>query len=136
MDLRRAPGVLVSAPRISAGFDGYEPVPPLPIGQAAAGAGEVRVERRWVVVHRVHVSPGGVGLPHLDQCVTHRLAVAVDDAAADDDPFAERLAIMLPRQAGVPCEHRPAPKRGPGHLPEPLPPTPHQPPSTPPPTAT
>src|SRR6266446_6459239 len=98
MDVRRAPGVLVIAPWVSARFDGDEPVPPLPIGQAAAGANEVRVERRGVVVLRVHVSPGGVGLPPLYQRVTHRAAVAVDDAAADDDPFAERLAIMLPRQ--------------------------------------
>jgi hypothetical protein len=50
--------------------------------------------------------------------VTHRVAVAVDDAAADDDPFAERLAIMLPRQVGVACKNGsmscPRPNTGPG----------------------
>jgi hypothetical protein len=48
------------------------------------------------------------------------VAVAVDDATADDDPFAERLSIMLPRQVGVAWEHRHAPEHGPGQLMEPF----------------
>src|ERR1700687_1400742 len=95
MDVGGAPGVLVVAPWVSAGFDGDEPVPPVPVGQATAGAGEVRVERRTVGVLGIHISAGGMGLPHLHQRVTHRVSVAVDDATADDDPLAERLSFML-----------------------------------------
>src|SRR5260370_41454009 len=114
MDVRGAPGVLVVPQWISAGFDSDEPVPPLPIGQAAAGAGEVRVERRGVVVYRVDIPPGGVGLPYLHQRVSHRVAVAVDDATADDHPFAERLSIMLPRYVGGAWEPPIAPDHGHG----------------------
>ncbi len=85
-------------------FHGYapgltvdEPVPAVVVGQAAPGAGEVRVERRVVGVDLVPVAAGGVGLPDLDQLPAQRLAVAPEDAAADDDPLARAAA---PRAGG------------------------------------
>ncbi len=65
-----------------------------------------------MVVDRVDVSAGGVGLPHLDERSAHRTPVGVGHAAADDDPLAERLSGVLPRQVGIlgprrdPAEHR------------------------------
>ena len=47
------PGVVVVAPGIGAGADGDEAVAALVVGQGAAAAGEVRVERRVVLVDRV-----------------------------------------------------------------------------------
>ena len=63
--------------------------------------GEVRVERRVVVVHRVGIATGRVRLPDLDQLAAHRPAVVAQDTAADDDPLAERLTVVLPRQVVV-----------------------------------
>src|ERR1700724_235860 len=106
MDVRGAPRVLVVAPWVSARFDGDEPISTLAVGQATAGACEVRVERRGMIVHRVYVSPGRVALPHLDQRVTHCTPVAVDDAAADGDSLPKRLPFVLLRQVSVSWKHR------------------------------
>jgi hypothetical protein len=38
------------------------------------------------------VAAGGVGLPQLDQRIRHRRAVAVEDAAFDDNALAGRIA--------------------------------------------
>ena len=46
VDVRRPPGVVVVAPRIRAGLDRHEPVAAVVVGDGAAGAGEVRIERR------------------------------------------------------------------------------------------
>jgi hypothetical protein len=73
-----------------------------------------------MVVHRVHVSPGSIGLPHLHEGVTYGAPVAVDDTAADDDPFAKRLSVVLPRQVGVLGEYRDTPKHWAGQLVKPF----------------
>jgi hypothetical protein len=65
------------APGVRAGLDGGERVPSRVVGQAAAGAGEVRVQWRGVLVALVHVPTGRVGLPDLHQLPPHRAAVAV-----------------------------------------------------------
>ena len=83
------------APRVRARLDAHEPVAALVVRQAAAGAGEVRVERGRVLVAVVEVAAGGVRLPDLDQRRADRPAVAVGDPAGDDDPLAERLALVL-----------------------------------------
>ena len=69
VDVRRPPGVLVVPPRVGAGLDRDEAVAALVVGEAAAGAGEVRVERRRVLVDLVPVAAGGVRLPDLDERV-------------------------------------------------------------------
>ena len=89
------------APGICARLDGDEPIAPVVVGDAASCAGEVRVERGVVVVDLVRVPPGSIRLPDLDQLTAERLAVAPEDAAADDDPLAERLTLVLPREVGI-----------------------------------
>src|ERR1700693_2985185 len=105
MDVGGAPRVLVVTPWIGARLDRDESIAPLAVGQAAAGAGEVRIERRRVGALPINLTPGrggaavrsnvppeGVALPHLDQRVTRRAPVAVEHPAADVDPLTQRLA--------------------------------------------
>ena len=101
------------APWVRAGLDRDEAVAALVVGEAAAGAGEVRVERRGVLVDLVPVAAGRVRLPDLDQRVAHRPAVLVEHAAGDDDPLAERLALVLARQVAVELAERASPNTGP-----------------------
>src|SRR5262249_58144151 len=75
-------------------------------GKPAPGAGEVGARRGGVWVGRTWVAPGGVPLPHLDQCVAHRAPVTVQYPAADDDPFAQRLSIVLAGEVVVELPHR------------------------------
>jgi hypothetical protein len=73
-----------------------------------------------MIVPRVNVSPGGVGLPHLHERVTHGASITIDDAAAYDDPFAQWLAVVLVRQVGVLRDHRNTPKHWAGELVKPF----------------
>ena len=95
MDVRGAPGVGVVAPRVGAGPDRHEAEVALLVGQAAADAAEVRVDRARPVVPAVAVAAAGVGLPDLDQRVRHRRARRPPHVAVDDDPLALRLALVL-----------------------------------------
>jgi len=90
MDVRRPPGVAMVLPSVCAGADGDEPVAALGIGEDAAGAVKLGVERRVVPILRVVVAAGGVGLPDLDHGTRHRLAVLVRHGARHDDPLANR----------------------------------------------
>ena len=105
VDVRRTPGVVVVAPRVGARLDRREAVAALVVGQRAAAAGEVRVERRGVLVAVVAVATGGVGLPDLDELVAHRAPVAVEDPARDHDALAQRLADVLAGEVGVERRH-------------------------------
>lgn len=89
------------APRVGAGLDRQEPIGAVRPGQAAAGAGEVGVERGRVLVALVAVAPSGIGLPDLDQLTGHRPAAFVDDASGHRDALPDRLARMPGRQVGV-----------------------------------
>ena len=77
VDVLRAPRELVILPRVRAGLHGDEPVPALGVGEGAADAVEVGIERRVVVVARVVIAPRGVRLPDLDQRVADRTGVGV-----------------------------------------------------------
>src|SRR5438105_14826054 len=89
-------------PGMGAWVDGDEAVATILVGDAAAGAAEVGVEGRWMLVLLVEIATGGIGLPELDYRVPDRPAVAVEDAAADDNALAQRLAGVLPRQIVLP----------------------------------
>src|SRR5262249_15038361 len=101
VDVRRAPGVLVVPPRVRARLDGDEAVAALTVGEAPAGAGEVRVERRGVLVDLVSVPSGGVRLPDLDERAAQRPSFLVEHTPLDDDSLAERLALVLTREIGL-----------------------------------
>ena len=89
----RAPAVGVVLPRVGPRLDGQEAVAAVLVGQAAPGAEEVRVERRVVLVGLVHVAPGRVGLPDLDQGVRRGPAVLVQHPPGDDDALAQGGAV-------------------------------------------
>src|SRR5215831_531934 len=93
MDVIRAPGVRVVAPRVCARLDGDERVSAVVVRERAAATAEVRVERRAVLVDDVAVATGRVRLPDLDELAPERPTVRVEDATADDDPLSERLAL-------------------------------------------
>ena len=113
VDVRGPPRVLVVAPRVGAGLHRHEAVAAVVVGETAAGAGEVRVERRRMPVDLVVVAAGGVRLPHLDERAADRPPVLVEHSAGDDDPLAERLAFVLARQVVV-AARRACPRRRPG----------------------
>src|SRR5262245_15805009 len=101
MDVRRTPGVRTVRPRIGAGLDGDELVMTLRVGHHAAGAREVRIERRGMLVVDMGVAAAGVGLPDFDERIGHTAAILVDHAAVHDDALAERITRMLARQVAV-----------------------------------
>ena len=101
VDVRRPPRVRVIPPRVCAGLDRREAVPALAVGEAAAGAGEVRIEWCRMPVDLMAVAPGCVGLPHLDERASQRASVLVDDASVDEDALAERLPLVLAREVVV-----------------------------------
>src|SRR3546814_5450720 len=90
MDMRRPPRIVMIAPGIGAGLDGDEAIAPRVVGHHPARAGEVRVERRVMLVPRVDVAAAGIGLPDLHQGPRHRAAVFVEHAAAHDNALAKR----------------------------------------------
>src|SRR6266516_2210171 len=98
MDMRGPPRIGVIAPRIGAGLHRDEFVTALGIGRGQAGAGEIRIERRGMLVALMDIAAAAVGLPDFDQRVGHAPAVFVEHAAVHDDALAERLAGMLLRQ--------------------------------------
>jgi len=95
MDMRGTPGVVVIAPRIGAGLDGDEAVVAGGIALGAACAGEVRIQRRRMLVADMDVAAAGIGLPDLDQRVGHAATVLVEHMAVHDDALADRLAAVL-----------------------------------------
>ncbi|CPR13583.1 hypothetical protein BN971_04895 [Mycobacterium bohemicum DSM 44277] len=101
VDVRRAPRVAVVTPRVRAGLDGQEAEGPVAPGEAAPGAGEVRIQGRRVRVALVAVAPGGVGLPDLDQLAGHRSARPVDQPSGDDDALPDRFSGMAGGEVGV-----------------------------------
>ena len=110
------PGIVMIAPRVGPRLDGQEAVEAVRIGRGAAGPREVRIERRRMVVPGVEITSGRVGLPDLDQRVSHGMAVCVDDTAVHDNAFAKRLARVLPRKIVVGLGDRTMSKERAGEL--------------------
>ena len=101
-------------PGIGARLDRHEAELPFGVGERAARAGKIRVQRRGVLIALVRVAARRVGLPDFDERVRNRAAILVDHASLDDDPLAERLAGVLPGEIviggtdRVPSVHRTA----------------------------
>src|SRR6266404_9677596 len=94
MDMVRPPGIVVIAPGIGARLDRSEPIPAVIIGVDAALAAKIRIERRVVLVARVLIAAGSIGLPDLDNGLGYRPAILVGDPAVHDDALAEcRFAV-------------------------------------------
>ena len=101
VNMRRPPGIVVIAPRISARLHGKKLIAAFGVGDGAARAGEIRIERGGMLIDHVHIAPGSIGLPDLDQRIRHRLAVLIEHAAVHNDALAQRLALMLLGQIGI-----------------------------------
>src|ERR1700732_1391303 len=106
MDMVGPPRIVVIAPGIGARLDRGEPVPALIIGIYPALAAEVRTDRRVMLVRRVLIAAGGIGLPDLDYRARDRPAILVGDAALHDDALAERRFPINDRKIGERRESR------------------------------
>src|SRR5882724_13271689 len=95
MNVSRAPGIVMVAPRIGAGFDGDEFVIAFAVGLRASGAGKIRIERRRMLVADMDITAAGIGLPDLEQGIRHAAAVLIQHMAVHDDALAERLTLVL-----------------------------------------
>src|SRR5712692_567718 len=98
MNVRRPPGVVMISPRIFARLNRDEPISAFAVSERVSAASKIRIEGSIVLVDFVQVTSRGVGLPDFDECVRNRPAVFIQHPSAHDDPFAERLTGMLPRQ--------------------------------------
>src|SRR5690606_36210924 len=65
------------------------------VGQRAATAAEIGIERREVAFALVAIAAAGVGLPDFDQRVGHRAGVFVEHLTVDDDALTDGVAAVL-----------------------------------------
>src|SRR5690625_636672 len=72
---------MVVFPRVRPGLDRHETPIAVVIGQGASGAGEVRIDRRWMLVSLMDVSARGIGLPNLNKLAGYTSASAVEKAS-------------------------------------------------------
>src|SRR5688572_30365245 len=91
----RTPSVVVIPPRISAGFDRHEAITAIATRKRAAAPGEIRIERGCMIIDRMAVATGRVGLPDFNQAIRYWFAVLIEHSTADDYAFAQRLSLML-----------------------------------------
>src|SRR4029077_10834507 len=101
VDMLRPPRIMMIAPRIRAGLHRHEAIRAVDIGHHSADSGEVRIERRFVLVAVVSIAARGVGLPNFDETLWNRAAILVEHAAGHNDTFAERLTADKTRHVGV-----------------------------------
>ncbi len=94
MDVRRPPAIDVVAPRIGPRLHRAEIVVARLIGQRAAAAAEIGIDRREIGVLLVPVATAGIGLPELHQRVRHAAPGLVQHAAMHHDPFADGIAVL------------------------------------------
>src|SRR5262245_50408567 len=83
------------APGIGTWLDADELVIALCVRDTAAGAREVGIERRVMLINDVTIAAGGIALPDLDKGIGYRPPTLVKHAALDDDALAQGLAGVL-----------------------------------------
>src|SRR5688572_28547809 len=98
MEMRRPPGIQMVPPGIGARFNGLKPVATIRVGDAAAHAGEVRVEGSRMLVLIMRVPTGRVGLPHFDELMRNRPAFAVEHLTGDYKALTQRFPDVLDRE--------------------------------------
>src|SRR5262249_15138730 len=101
VNVRRSPSERVVLPRIGAGLHRHDAIPALVVREYRALAKKVRVERRVVVVDRMRVFPGRVGLPYLDDRPPHGPSILVEKSADEHHLLAERRAPAPGCQIGL-----------------------------------
>ena len=93
--MRRAPVVWPVAPRVGPWLDSAKAVITFTVGQGAAHAAEVWVQRRQVAVVLVTIPTACVGLPDFHQGMRNRLAILIAHATCQDDPLAYRQTAIV-----------------------------------------
>src|ERR1700722_4419478 len=68
----RSPRIVMIAPRIRTRLDGHEAICAVLVGYDSPDAGEMRIERCFVLVVGVSIAAGSVRLPNLDQSARNR----------------------------------------------------------------
>ncbi len=99
--MRRSPGIGMVAPRVSARTYRHKSIKTIVIGERSTGTGEVRVQRRIMLIALMPVTTRSIGLPHLDQGIRYGAAILVHHTTAHQDALSQRLTIMLPREIGI-----------------------------------
>src|SRR5687767_7250174 len=100
MNMRRPPGISMIEPGIGARLDCQKPILPLIIRDAASGSDKIWVQRRIVLIHRMAIATGGVGLPDFHERIRYWSLLFVDHSADDDDALTQRLftAVRVARE--------------------------------------
>src|SRR6266545_7782703 len=93
MNMRRAPCIGVIEPRIGAGLYREISIFTLLIGYTTSRAGEIRIQRRIMLVYGMMITPGGVRLPNLDERIWHGPFRFVQHASDDNDPLTHRFFV-------------------------------------------
>src|ERR1700722_8011784 len=101
VNVRRTPGILVITPWVGTRLDGQKAIRSVGFGQATAHPGEVRIDRRRVVVALVVLATGSIGLPDLDELARHRPTRCVPQPPGHDDALPDGLAGMAGGEVGV-----------------------------------
>ena len=104
------------APRIRAGLDRDEAIVALVVGEGAARAQEIRIERRRMIVARVAIASRRIGLPDLHQGMRHAAAVFIHHPAGHDDALALWRLGEMQRQVVIGLADRVVSVDGPGEF--------------------
>src|SRR6266550_7498107 len=91
MNMGRPPCVGMVEPRISSRLDRQVAIFAVLIRHAPSRTGEIGIERRVVLIDRMMIAAGGVGLPDFDDGVRHRPFVLIEHPTDDDNALAHRL---------------------------------------------
>ena len=105
MDVGGSPCVGMVAPRISARFDRDEFVIACGIGFCATGSGEIRIERRGVLIDNMNVTAARIGLPDFEQRMRHASPVFIANMAVHNNAFAEGFTLVLDREIVIALAH-------------------------------
>ena len=95
MNMRGTPRVVMVMPWIGTRLDGHKTIMTIRVTQRAAKTGEVRVQRRTMLIAPVPITARRIGLPTFDLGVRHWPIVFIEHTTTDDDAFTHWLAVVL-----------------------------------------
>src|SRR5580692_3107957 len=87
MNVGRAPGIVMIAPRVGARLYAREAVAALVIGQRPSSTHKIWVNGSRMIIDNMSIAASGVCLPDFDECIAQRPSAFIEHAARDDDSF-------------------------------------------------